>query len=135
MSRPRTMSRANGAWLLGALLLLTCEAASARNAVIDSNLNLRVGPGPSHRVLLVMPAGATVKVGDCGGEWCQVEYRGQRGYVSSALVKGGDSAFAAAPQPAARDSRPDAGARVWQWHDREWRDRYWGELESHRRQR
>ncbi len=122
-----------------ALLLLSSGVASARNVQIDSKLNLRDGPSLQRRVVMVMPAGATVKVGDCRGEWCQDEFRNQRGYANSAILGGGDVAYAAAPQaapestPAATRYDPDDAARVLQWHDREWRDRYLRELEMRRR--
>lgn len=68
-----------------------------------------------------MPAGATVNVGECRGEWCQVEFRGQRGFANSALLSGGDAALAAAPvaTPAAASTKYDANdeVRVLNWHD------------------
>ena len=131
------MSLPNKGWLIAALLLWSAATASARNAVIDSNLNLRAGPGLTHRVVMVMPSGATVTVGECSGEWCRVSFRGRQGFVSSALLKGGDGAYAAAPAPApiATKYDPDDAVRVLQWKDREWRDRYWRELEMRRLQR
>ena len=125
------MSQPNRTWFIAALLLLSGVAASARPAVVESKLNLREGPGPQHRVMLVLPAGVTVTVGECHGDWCRVDYRGQRGYASSALLKGGDAALAAAPAATKYDL--DDEARVLQWNDREWRDRYWRELERQRR--
>jgi hypothetical protein len=76
-----------------------------------------------------MPAGATVTVGECRGEWCQVEYRGQRGYAVAAQLNNGTSAYATAPTPSATEYSADDAARVLNWHDREWRDRYWREQE------
>jgi hypothetical protein len=128
------MSRSVKSCLAAALLLASCAAVSARPAQIDNKLNLRQGPGQEHRVVVVMPAGATVNVGECRGEWCKVEYRGQRGYASSALLSGGDSALAAAPPPPPAAAQPstkydaDDEARVLNWNDREWRDRYWREM-------
>src|SRR5687768_1277511 len=89
------MARPDKTWIAMTLLLASCAVASARTAQIDNRLNLRQGPGPEHRVLVVMPAGANVTVGECRGEWCKVEFRGQRGYASSALLSGGDTALAA----------------------------------------
>jgi len=120
---------------IGTILLMSMSAAvaSPRTAVIDNKLNLRAGPGLDKRVVTVMPAGATITVGECRGEWCAVAYRNHRGFVSSALVKGGDAAYAAAPAPApapavaqpATKYDADDAVRVLNWHDREWRDRYW----------
>lgn len=132
------VTRLKSAWLVAALLLVSHEFASARTAQIDSNLNLRDGPSLQNRIVVVMPAGATVTVGQCRGEWCQVEYRKQRGYANSALLGGGDGAYAAAPvaaepPPVATKYDADDAARVLQWHDREWRDRYLREMEMRRR--
>ena len=127
------MARPDRAWIAVALLLGSCAAASARTAQIDNKLNLRHGPGQEHRVIVVMPAGANVSV----GEWCKVEYRGQRGYANSALLSGGDAALAAAPAaaPAAASTKYDANdeVRVLNWNDREWRDRYWREMDLRKR--
>ncbi|MET0668632.1 MAG: SH3 domain-containing protein [Xanthobacteraceae bacterium] len=126
------MSRPVKVHLAAALLIASCAVASARTAQIDNKLNLRQGPGSEHRVLFVMPAGANVTVGECRGEWCKVEFRGQRGYANSALLSGGDAALAAAPvaAPAAASTKYEANdeVRVLNWNDREWRDRYWREM-------
>jgi uncharacterized protein YraI len=125
------MSRPVKVHLAVVLLIASCAVASARTALIDNKLNLRQGPGQEHRVIVVMPAGANVTVGECRGEWCKVEFRGQRGYASSALLSGGDAALAAAPpvgtQAATKYDANDE-VRVLNWNDREWRDRYWREM-------
>ncbi len=133
------MTRSNTFWLTAALLLATGGVASARNVQIDSNLNMREGPSLQRRVVVKMPAGATIKVGDCRGEWCAVQFRQHRGFANSALLAGGDGAHAAAPvaapeaAPAATKYDADAAARVLQWHNPEWRDRYLRDLEMRRR--
>ena len=131
------MARPDKTWIAVVVLLASCAVASARTAQIDNKLNLRQGPGQEHRVLVVMPAGATVNVGECRGEWCQVEFRGQRGFANSALLSGGDAALAAAPvaAPAAASTKYDANdeVRVLNWHDREWRDRYWRVMDLRKR--
>ena len=108
------MSGSIKVYLSAALLLGSCAAASARTAQIDNKLNLRQGPGQEHRVIVVMPVGANVTVGECRGEWCKVEYRGQRGFANSALLSGGDAALAAAPAavPAAASTKYDANDEV-----------------------
>ena len=129
MFRSQIIFSGNWVWLATALLLIG-DPASARDAVIDINLNLREGPGLPHRVVLVMPSGTTVKVGKCSGDWCQVQYRGQSGYVSSALVNESDSAYAAAPltPPVATKYDPEDEVRIFQWQDRESRDRLWRKM-------
>jgi uncharacterized protein YraI len=128
------MARSDKARIALLMLIASCAAASARPAQIDNKLNMRQRPGQEHRVIVVMPAGATVNVGECRGEWCQVEYRGQRGFANSALLSGGDAALAAVPPAAAVPQAatkydPNDEARVLNWNDREWRDRYWREMD------
>jgi uncharacterized protein YraI len=127
------MSQPIKIWLAIGMLLSSCAIATARPAMVESKLNMRDGPGQQYRVLVVMPAGATVTVGECRGEWCRVDYRGQRGYVSRIHLGNGTAAFAAAPAPVATEYSKDDGVRVFQWNDREWRDRYWDEMRSQRR--
>ncbi len=120
-----------------AVIAVSSGAASARDVQLESNLNLRDGPSLQRRVMVVMPAGATISVGECRGEWCKVRFRGHQGYASAPLLTG-DGAYAAA-QPAVQEAPvratkydADDAARVLQWNDREWRDRYLREMELRR---
>jgi len=54
---------------------------SARSAVVITNVNLRSGPGTDAEVVTTIPAGSTVRITDCSGEWCAVTWNGQSGYV------------------------------------------------------
>ncbi len=63
-------------------------------SVSEGVLNMRKGPGSRHRLVVAMPAGASgVTVGRCrrpddGGNkpWCEVEWRGYRGWASSCCL-------------------------------------------------
>lgn len=63
-------------------------------SVSQGVLNMRRGPGSRHRLVVAMPAGAAgVTVGRCrrpddGGRkpWCEVEWRGYRGWASSCCL-------------------------------------------------
>lgn len=48
---------------------------------VNTNVNLRQGPGTNFPVVLTIPAGAPVRVSGCSGQWCQVTFQGQSGYV------------------------------------------------------
>ncbi len=82
--------------LLAALVLTLPAAAQDAHFVFRAqattrhNTNLRTGPSLKAKVLLVVPAGQSVKVGDCT-DWCQVTYQdGQKthtGYLYAALLK------------------------------------------------
>jgi Bacterial SH3 domain len=59
-------------------------------AVAGTNVNLRQGPGTTYTVITTVPAGAPLQVAGCSGQWCQVTYQGQSGYViATSLGQGG----------------------------------------------
>jgi len=51
------------------------------SAVVSTNVNLRGGLGTDSEILATIPAGSTVSVGKCEGEWCAVTWNGQNGYA------------------------------------------------------
>ena len=69
----------------GALALSTGFAAAAP-AVVESDLNLRAGPGVEFPVVAAMPGGATVNVMGCQASWCQVAFGGTTGWASQAYL-------------------------------------------------
>lgn len=73
---------------------------------VNRHVNLRAGPADESRVVLVVPAGATVQAqADCG--WCVVTYKGQRGYIyKSFLQRGGGATASNAPAPAVNRKTP-----------------------------
>ncbi|MCJ8142901.1 SH3 domain-containing protein [Ancylobacter sp. A5.8] len=66
MRFPRSLLLVAGFLLAGSL------AASARPAVVTTDLNVRAGPGTGYRVIGSLPAGSSVDVGSCTGSWCRV---------------------------------------------------------------
>jgi uncharacterized protein YraI len=50
-------------------------------AAVSANVNLRSDPGTDSEILATIPAGSTVRVGPCEGEWCAVTWNGQNGYA------------------------------------------------------
>lgn len=73
---------------------------------VNRHVNLRAGPADESRVVLVVPAGATVQAqADCG--WCVVTFKGQRGYIyKSFLQRGGGATASNAPAPAVNRKTP-----------------------------
>ncbi len=61
------------------------SAAQAATAYVSTDLNMRYGPSLDYRSFDVIPRGRTVEVLDClpRRDWCEVEYRGYTGWVSS----------------------------------------------------
>jgi hypothetical protein len=61
-------------------------AQSSPPAVANTNVNLRQGPGTTYTIIATIPAGAPVQIGNCEGQWCQVNWQGQNGYVIATSV-------------------------------------------------
>jgi len=74
------------------------EPAQAPPAVVNSTVNLRQGPGTTFTVINKIPAGTPVDVGNCSGQWCQVTWQGQNGYVIATSLAQNDGG---APPPGA----------------------------------
>ena len=98
------------AFALSALALLptttfpVSPALASSAAVAVTDLNLRTGPSTRHQVVRVLRGGSPVRVNACtqGPAWCDVTYRGSRGWVSARYLDFG------APHPffRTRDHRP-----------------------------
>jgi len=79
------------AFALSALALLptttfpVSPALASSAAVAVTDLNLRTGPSTRHQVVRVLRGGSPVRVNACtqGPAWCDVTYRGSRGWVSA----------------------------------------------------
>ena len=88
-----------------AAALAGCFAASSALAapgVATGNVNMRVGQTTSAPRITTIPAGARVEVHGCPN-WCDVTYRGRRGWVSSSYIStggySGQPVYVPAPQP------------------------------------
>ena len=65
-----------------------------------TNVNLRQGPGTNYTVITTIPAGAPVEVSNCQGQWCQVSFQGQNGYViATGIGQGGAGPPPGGPPP------------------------------------
>ena len=53
----------------------------ARSAGATANVNLRSGPGTDSEIIATIPAGSTLRVTSCSGEWCEVSWNGRSGYA------------------------------------------------------
>lgn len=65
--------------------------AEAASGFATANVNLRAGPSTGYPAVTVIPAGAGVNINGCmsGANWCDVEFRGIRGWVSGSYVQVG----------------------------------------------
>ena len=57
------------------------RAARARSAAVTATVNLRSGPGTDQEIITTIPAGSTVRVTSCSGEWCELTWNGRSGYA------------------------------------------------------
>src|SRR5215470_17702499 len=57
------------------------SVARARSAAVVASVNLRSGPGTDQEIITTIPAGSTVRVASCSGEWCEVTWNGRSGYA------------------------------------------------------
>jgi hypothetical protein len=94
----------------GAALLLSAGTASA--AVVTNGLNLRNGPGTGYGIIDTMPAGAHVRLLDCGAHWCHVSWNGERGYASRSYLAGG-RVYAYEPPPVYAQASPFSFGPGW----------------------
>lgn len=67
---------------------LPCAASAAATARATTPLNIHSGPGPQSAVIGVIPGNGRATVQDCirGSGWCQVSYRGIRGWAYSTYL-------------------------------------------------
>lgn len=70
-------------------------AASARTVQITKGVNMRSRPKSGSAVLTTVPKGAAVQVVSCKA-WCEIVYKGRRGYVYKDFVGGGGRVSSAA---------------------------------------
>lgn len=94
-------------WLSSLLLLaLAPVAATAADAYVTASVNLRAGPDIGYPRVDIIPFGYTIQIYGCtnGWVWCDVGYRGYRGWVAGSYIEFYDNGYY---QPL-----PQYGARV-----------------------
>ncbi len=70
------------------------QGGQAEQAYVTTNVNLRAGPGTTHRVIGRLTKGDFVNVISCQGSWCQVQAGGQPdGFVSGRFIGRGENPF------------------------------------------
>jgi uncharacterized protein YraI len=112
--------------LAGVLAVAAASAAEARPVLVTSDLNVRVGPGTEHQSVGIIPGGSTAEVGRCFNGWCEIFWRGLRGFSSQAYLDGYGPPPAAyvppPPPPVYYGPRPYYGYGPYY---RPWRPRYY----------
>ncbi len=74
---------------------------------VVAKVNLRSDPGTESEIIASIPAGATVHVNECDGEWCSVTWNGRNGFVIARNLNLGPTRQAGGyPPPGGRDYPP-----------------------------
>src|SRR5436305_15303170 len=84
-NKPMTGSSRNTLLASGALLL-SAGAAVAAPATVQTDLNVRSGPGTQFAVVGTVQGGETVDVAGCTGRWCQISFSGGTGYANQSYL-------------------------------------------------
>lgn len=71
-----------------ATLILAGAAAIANPGVTTGAVNMRIGPGTQHSVIVVVPSSQSITIVGClsGSSWCDVVWAGRRGWVSASHI-------------------------------------------------
>ena len=80
-----------GLLVLSAMLLSgTSSMAQSANGYTLTNVNQRAGPGTEYPVIVTVPKGAQVSILGCLADyrWCEITYRGGRGWMSAIYLMG-----------------------------------------------
>lgn len=95
------MRFASAAVLATAFIVVSSACAFATPGVVNTTVNLRQGPGTNTPVVTKIPGGSTVNVAGCKGEWCQVTFAGNSGYIIATALGPGGPRTAGGPPPGA----------------------------------
>lgn len=66
--------------------LLALMAGPAVAEIMNAPATLRSGPGVRHAALASLPRGTLLQSTTCRAGWCRAQWRGEWGYVPSAVV-------------------------------------------------
>jgi uncharacterized protein YraI len=81
-----------------AALALSTGIAAAVPATVETDANVRTGPGTGNPVIATLPAGTVVDAGPCTS-WCRIAFDGGEGYMARSLLALGGSPPAVAVGP------------------------------------
>ena len=93
------MTRAKSILGAAAFLLASGGIANAIPAIVETDLNVRAGPGTGYAVVDVLPVGINVDVIACYSGWCEVSWQGNDGFASRSYLDIVGTAAVLAPPP------------------------------------
>jgi uncharacterized protein YraI len=94
------MLRLRTRWVgVAAAVMLSAGIAAAAPATLERNAKVRSGPGTSYAVVATLSRGSVLETNGCTGGWCEIAWRGGRGFVAHSLLALGGAPAAAAIVP------------------------------------
>lgn len=69
-------------------VFMASTAALAHSGVTTRTVNMRIGPGTQHPVVVAVPVSQPITIVGCisGSAWCDVVWAGHRGWVSAGYI-------------------------------------------------
>jgi uncharacterized protein YraI len=114
---------------VGVALLVVSTAASAASGNTVAGTDMYAGPSGEFPQGMHLAADLKIKIHGClrQGRWCDVSWRGNRGWVPAAALayRDGDARVAIARAP--RGEVPTVAFNLHQYWDQNYRDRLWYE--------
>ncbi len=108
--------------------LAASAAVAATEGWATGNVNMRSCGSTSCHVITTIPQGARVWVYNCGS-WCELEYRGMRGYSSASYISVGGGV---APRQPIIQPGPLPPSVYWYFGRPWWDDRHRSYYDGHR---
>ena len=71
-----------------AALAMSGTAALAHPGMTTGTVNMRIGPGTQHPIIVAVPVSQPITIVGClsGSAWCDVVWAGHRGWVSASYI-------------------------------------------------
>lgn len=71
-----------------AALVISGTSALAHPGVTTGAVNMRIGPGTQHPVIVAVPVSQPITIVGClsGAAWCDVVWAGHRGWISAGYI-------------------------------------------------
>jgi uncharacterized protein YraI len=96
-AKEKTMRGTVKGVIVASIVAICPGVAAAIPAQVETDLNVRLGPGTTYGIVDVLPDGAVVDVLACYSGWCEVSWEGFDGFASRAYLDIPDAVKIIAP--------------------------------------
>lgn len=62
--------------------IFVLSTAIAQQVVTRNNVNLRTGPTTNSPILMQIPRGTTIELGECQADWCEITIGSKTGFIA-----------------------------------------------------